>query len=153
LNLAKARYVDLSTYRIKLGKDEELANGTKAIYDALRKSNVDMCVLGYQVMAGAPTGEVLFFTFMDSLKFLDNEPERDKALKAGMSDAAFEKLMKGTGDVFVSMEDRLFEVKPGMSYAPQTVVDADPGFWKPKSSSKGSTPVSVPGPPEQKKGQ
>ena len=152
LNLAKTRFVDVATYRIKLGKDEDLAGGAKAIFGAYAKSNVDMCILGYQVTAGAPSGTFLFVTFMDSMKFLDAEPDREKALKAGMAESTYQQLMKGTGDVFASMEDNLFAVSPAMSLPSQTVIDADPGFWKPKGAVKSEkTPVSIPGPPEQKK--
>ena len=153
LNLAKTRFVDLGTYRIRLGKDEEFAAGGKALFNAYAKGDVDMCILGYQVTAGAPSGTFLFFTMMDSLKFLDGEPEREKALQAGMAESAYQQLMKGAGDVFVSMEDNLFAVKPGMSLPAQSVVDADSGFWKPKAAAKTSAPVSIPGPPEQKKDQ
>jgi hypothetical protein len=152
-NLAKTRFVDLATYRIKLGKDDDLVNGAKVIFDAYRKSNVDMCLLSYEVTAGAPTGTFLFANLMDSMKFLDAEPEREKAMKAGMPESTYQQLMKGTGDVFVSMEDNLFEVKPGMSLPSQAVIDADPAFWKPKAAAKPEkAPASIPGPPE-KKGQ
>lgn len=151
-NVAKTRYVDVATYRIKLGKDDDLAGGAKAIFGAYGKGNVDMCILGYEVTAGAPAGTFLFVNMMDSMKFLDAQPERSKALRAGMGESAFQQLMKGTGDVFVSMEDALFEVKPGMSLPTQSVMDADPGFWKPKSTTKaGAGAMTVL--PEQKKGQ
>jgi hypothetical protein len=152
LNLAKTRFIDVATYRIKLGKDEDLAAGAKAIFGAYAKSSVDMCILGYQVTAGAPSGTFLFVTMMDSMKFLDAEPDREKALKAGMAESTYQQLMTGTGDVFVSMEDNLFEVKPAMSLPSQSVIDADPGFWKPKATAKSEkAPAAIPGPPEQKK--
>ena len=152
VNLAKTRFVDVATYRIKLGKDEDLAAGAKAIFGAYAKGDVDMSILGYQVTAGAPSGTFLFVTMMDSMKFLDAEPDREKALKAGMPESTYQQLMKGTGDVFVSMEDNLFEVKPAMSLPSQTVIDADPAFWKSKAAAKSEkTPVPIPGPPEQKK--
>jgi hypothetical protein len=151
MNLSKTRYVDVATYRIKLGKDDDLAGGAKAIFGAYAKGNVDMCILGYQVTAGAPQGTFLFFMTMDSLKVLDGGPELQRALKVGLPEPTYQQLMKGTGDVFVSMEHDLFEVKPGMSLPSKSVADGDPAFWKPKPSAKQGTPVSIPGPPEQKK--
>jgi hypothetical protein len=152
VNLAKTRFVDVATYRIKLGKDEDLAAGVKAIFAAYAKGNVDMPILGYEVTAGAPSGTFLFAILMDSMKFLDAEPERVKAMKAGMPESTYDQLMKGTGDVFVSMEHNLFEVKPVMSLPSQAVMDADPAFWKTRAAAKSEkTPVSIPGPPEQKK--
>ena len=155
MNLAKTRYVDLATFRLKLGKDDDFAGGAKAIFNAYGKGNVDMCILSYQVVAGAPSGTFLFFTLMDSMKFLDAEPERQKALKAGMPETDYQALMRGMGDVFVSMEDNLFAVKPNMSLPAKAVAEADPAFWRPKAAAgkPEKTPVSIPGPPEQKKGQ
>jgi hypothetical protein len=151
-NLAKTRFVDLATYRIKLGKDEDFVNGAKAIFDAYRKSNIEMCLLGYEVTAGEPTGTFLLAILMDSMKFMDAEPERLKAMKAGMPESTYQQLMKGTGDLFVSMEHNLFELKPGMSLPSQAVIDADPAFWRPKTAAKPErTSVGIPGPAEQKK--
>jgi hypothetical protein len=153
LKLAKTRYVDVAAFHLKLGKDDDFAGGAKAIFGAYEKSNVDMCILGYQVVAGAPSGTFLLFTMMDSMKFLDAEPERQKALKAGMPEATYQGLMRGMGDVFVSMEDNLYEVKPGMSLPSKAVAEGDPAFWKLKvaTAKPEKTPVSIPGPPEQKK--
>jgi hypothetical protein len=150
LNLAKTRYVDLGTFRVKLGRDEDFAKSAKAYFDAYGKGKVDLCILGYQVTAGAPAGTYLFFTMMDSMKVLDGNPERMKAVMGAMGQDRYSQMMSGFGDVMVSIEDNLFEVKPGMSYPPQSVVDGDPGFWKPKAPAKreGSSVF-----PEQKKGQ
>jgi hypothetical protein len=150
LNLAKTHYVDLGTFRVKLGKDEDFVNDAKALFGAYAKGNVDECILGYRVSEGAPEGTYLLFTMMDSMKVLDGYPDRTKAAMGAMGKDRYSQMMSGFGDVMVSMEHNLFEVKPGMSYPPQSVVDADPAFWKPKSTSKTSTPVSIPGPPEQK---
>ena len=46
------------------------------------------------------------------------------------------KFMRGGGDIFVSMEDTRLQVKPGMSSPPQSIVDADRAFWKPKPMAK-----------------
>jgi hypothetical protein len=86
---------------------------------------------------------------MDSMKVMDGEPERMKAVREGMGQENFAQLMKGSGEVFVSIEDTLLEVKPGMSYPPQSVVDAAPGFWKPKPAMK--PPAAAPA--ETKSGQ
>jgi hypothetical protein len=151
LNLAKTRYVDLVTFRVKLGKEQDFVNNAKALFEAYAKGNVDLCTLGYRVSEGAPEGTYLLFTMMDSMKVLDGYPERMKAAIGAMGQDRYSQTMSGFGDAMLSIEHNLFEVKPGMSYPPQSVVDADPTFWKTKSTSKTSTAVSIPGPPEQKK--
>jgi hypothetical protein len=152
VNMAKLRYVDVGTYLVKLGKEEDFVNGAKAYFGGYGKGNVDVSILGYQVTTGAPAGTYLLFIGMDSMKVLDGEPERMKALQGAIGQDTYSQLMKGLGDVLVSVENNLFEVKPGMSYPPQSVVDADPGFWKPKSTAKAPAQAGTIF-PEQKKGQ
>jgi hypothetical protein len=149
LNLAKTRYVDLGILRVKLGKEDDFVNDAKALLGAYAKGNVDACILGYRVSEGAPEGTYLLFTMMDSMKVLDEYPDRMKAAMGAMGQDRYAQTMSGFGDVMVSMEHNLFEVKPGMSYPAQSVIDADPAFWKPKSVTKPAG-VSIPGPPEQK---
>jgi len=152
LTLAKTRYVDVGTVRVKAGKDEDFVNDAKALFGAYAKGNVDVCILGYRVSAGAPEGTYLLFTMMDSMKVLDGYPERMKAAMGAMGQDRYSQIMSGFADVTISMEHNLFGVEPAMSLPSQTVIDADPGFWTPKATAKSEKiPVSIPGPPEQKK--
>ena len=152
LNLAKTRYVDVGTVRVKPGKDEDFVNGAKALFGAYAKGNVDVCILGYRVSAGAPEGTYLLFLMMDSMKVLDAYPERMKAAMSAMGQDRYSQMTSSYGDVMISTEHNLFGVTPAMSLPSQAVIDGDPGFWKPKAAAKSEkTPVSIPGPPEQKK--
>jgi hypothetical protein len=144
---AKARYVMASSMRVRLGHEEDFAEGAKVYFGAHEKANIDECTLGYEIVAGAPAGSYLFFTLMESLKMLDEEPAHMQAIQQAMGPEAFSKFMKGAGDVFVSIEDTLLQVRPGMSYAPQDLIDADPAFWKPKPAAKPAAP------PEKKASQ
>lgn len=146
-NAAKTRYVMAGALRVRLGHEEEFMAGSKTYFGGFEKANIDMCELAYQVVAGAPAGTYLFFNMMDSIKALDGEPERMKAMQQAMGADNFSRLMKGAGDVFVSIEDTLLQVKPGMSYPAQDMVTADPDFWKPKPMAK---PASAAAPPEKK---
>jgi len=131
-NPAKARYVMVANMRIKLGQEQTFAEAGKAYFAAHEKANVDECILGYQVVAGAQAGTYLFFTMMESMKDLDAAPARMQAVQQAMGRENYIKFMRSSGDIFVTVEDTLFQVKPSMSYAPQNIVDADPAFWKPK---------------------
>jgi len=146
-NPAKSRYVMVGTYRVRLGHDADFLAGAKTYLGAFEKAHIDECTLGYQVVAGAPSGTYLFFTMMDSMKMLDETPARMQAIMQAMGADNFAQFMKGSGDVFVSMDDTLLEVRPGMSYPPQEFIDADPGFWKPKPAAK---PASAAPAPEKK---
>lgn len=131
----KIHYSDVGTFRVKMGRGMDFDEGAKTYFANYGKANVDLCVLAYEVTAGAPGGTYLFFTMMDSMKVLDGDAERSKALMDVMGKEKFAEFMKGMGDVIVSIEDNLFEVKPGMSYPAQSTVDRDPDFWKPKTTA------------------
>jgi hypothetical protein len=143
-NGAKTRYVMVGTFRLRLGRDADFLTGAKTYYSAFDSAHIDECTLAYQVVAGAPSGSYLFFSMMDSMKTLDGGPARMQAVQQAMGVGNFAQFMKGMGDLFVSIENTLLEVKPGMSYAPQSMIDADPGFWKPKPAVKPAAAAPAP---------
>jgi hypothetical protein len=144
-NPAKTRYVMVGTFRVRLGHEDDFTAGSKTYIGALEKANVDECVLAYQVVAGAPAGTYLFFTMMDSMKALDGEPARMQAIRQAMGAENFSRFMKSGGEIFQSIEDTLFQVKPGMSYPSQAILDADAAFWKPKAMAKPVSAAALPG--------
>ena len=77
----------------------------------------------------------LFIEPMESLKTFDEMPAREKALIEAMGAENFSRMMKGSGDVFASVESSLFSVNPKMSYVSKETEDADPAFWRPKTAA------------------
>lgn len=130
VTLAKTRYVMVATFRVRLGHDEDFRIGGKMFTDAYKKANLNTPLFVYQVVAGAPDGTYLLVNPMASLKEMDEQPAQQKALVAAMGADNFSRMMKGTGDVFLSMESTLFAVSPEMSYMSKAVEDEDPGFWR-----------------------
>lgn len=136
LNVGKTRFMTIGTYRVRLGHDEDMRAGAKAILEAYTKGNIDATLLCYQVIEGAPSGTYLFFSTMESMKTLDDMPARQRALAEAMGADNYRQLMKGSGDTFVSIESNLFSVNPAMSYVSKTTADQDPEFWNPKPAGK-----------------
>jgi len=132
---------------VKLGHGADFAAAAKLVFGGYEKANVDDCILAYQVTAGAPSGTYLFFSVMDSLKSLDDAPAHSQAMRQALGQDTYSQLMKTEGDVIASIEDTLLEVRPGMSYATQDMIDADPTFWKPKPAAK---PAPAAAPAEKK---
>jgi len=134
--VAKAHYVAVGTMRVKLGKEEDFADGAKMYIATHEKANTDLPFLGYQVVEGAPAGTYLFFSVMESLKTMDGEAARRRAFVEAMGEDNYKQFAKGSGDVFQLMENNLFAMNPRMSYVPKEVEDADPAYWKPKPAVK-----------------
>ena len=148
LNVGKTRALSIGTYRVRLGHDEDFRAGAKAILDGYAKANLDAVLLCYQVIEGAPAATYLFFYPMESLKNMDEAPDRQKALMEAMGDN-YRQVMKGAGDTFVSIESNLFTVNPRMSYVSKEAEDADPDFWRPKAAAKPAAAEK----PKEKTGQ
>ncbi len=139
LNVGKTRFVTIGTYRIRLGHDEDMHSGAKAILEAYQKASIDATLLCYQVVDGAPSGTYLFFSTMDSLKTMDDIPARQKALAEAMGADNYRQLMKGSGETFASIDSNLFAVSPRMSYVakePRTPNSGIPSRKPPRSQRK-----------------
>ena len=132
LPVSKFRYMMIDNYRVRLGQNEGFMAGAKTILGGYKKANIDLTVICYQVIAGAPQGVYLFLMPMDSLKALDNMPAMDKALGEALGEDTMKRMTKGEGDVFQNMESTLYAVSPEMSYLSKEDEDADASFWRPK---------------------
>jgi hypothetical protein len=132
LPVGKFRYVMIDNYRVRLGQNDGFVAGAKAIVGGYQKANIDMTILCYQVIAGAPNGVYLFLVPMDSMKRMDSARANDKALADAIGVEALGRLTKGEGEVFQTMESSLFAVSPEMSYLSKEDEDVDPAFWRPK---------------------
>jgi hypothetical protein len=148
-NLAKTRNINIVSFRVRLGHIEDFTAGSKVFLGAQEKANFQSPTLAYEVVAGAPAGLFLFLEPMESIKSLDEAPARNRALVEAMGADNFRQLLKGEGDVFVSIESDLFAVNPLFSYVSKEVEDADPDFWRPKAPAKPAAESK----PKEKTGQ
>lgn len=151
-NLGKTRYVRVNSYRVRLGQVESFMESGKKILAAYQKANLDIPVIAYEVVAGVPEGLYLFLTPMESLKTMDERPAREKALMEALGAENFSNIMKGTGQVIVSIETNLLSVNPRMSYVSKETEDVDPAFWRPKMTAA-PKPSADAKPKETKPGQ
>ena len=133
VNIGKTRYMGLLSFRLKLGHTQDFEEGGKKFLAADEKAGLKTPSIAYEVMTGAPADLFLFFEPMESLKDLDEAPAREKAVAAAMGED-YQRLIKGSGDVFNSIEYTLFAVNPRMSYMSKDVEDADPAFWRTNTS-------------------
>jgi len=138
--LGKTHYMSIDLYRARLGHGQDVTEGAKQILAGYEKAKLGVTILGYQVIAGAPNGTYLFLTPMGSLKEMDDMANNDKALAAAMGADNLQRMEKGEGDVFQTMETFLFSVSPEMSYLPKEVEDLDPTFWRPKAAITSAKP-------------
>jgi hypothetical protein len=132
LPVAKFRYVMIDNYRVRLGQNESFLAGAKVLLAGYQKANFPVSIICYQVIAGAPNGVYLFLLPMDSLKQMDQLVGNNKALADAVGADSLQKITKGEGEVFQTMESTLYSVSPEMSYLSKEEEDVDPAFWRPK---------------------
>lgn len=132
LPVSKFRYVMIDNYRVRLGQNEAFTTGAKTLLGGYQKANIDVSIICYQVIAGAPNGVYLFLVPMNSLKEMDSAMANDKALANALGADTLARFQKGEGEVFQNMESTLYSVSPEMSYLTKEDEDADASFWRPK---------------------
>jgi hypothetical protein len=139
-NFPKARFVGVDLMRCSSGHEADLEEVGHIIADAERKSMSDQPVVVYQVVSGLPSGTYLLFRPMASLKSLDSEPDRDRAMVQAMGDTTAKRFAKAVSDGIASSETMLFGLEPRMSYVSKEFIAADPDFWTPKTEAPKAKP-------------
>ena len=129
VNLSKMRFFSVETIRVREGPDQKFEEAAKALVAGAEKSGDNQPVAVYEVVSGAPNGTYLLLEPMASLKSLDEEPQRRKALRQALASGDPERNMAAS---IASSESILFAISPQMSYVPQEWITADPTFWRPK---------------------
>lgn len=134
--LPQSRYFNIQTFRVRLGRDADFAAGGKLFRDAFEKLKREQPYVMYQVMMGAPEGTYLLLSPMKSLKEIDDDFANQGALMQAMGDENMKNLMKGTGDVFLSMETNVYAFNPSISNVSKEFAAGDLKFWTPKPLPK-----------------
>jgi len=138
--LAQSRYFNIETFRVRLGKDGDFEAGIKQFQSAFEKMKREQPYAVYQVTMGAPDGTYLLFEPMKSWKEVDDAYASMGAMVQAMGEDTFKNMMKGAGDVFVTMESNVYSFNPNMSHVSKEVAAADPKFWTPKPMVKKAAP-------------
>jgi hypothetical protein len=134
--MPQSRYLSIETFRVRLGHDADFAAGSKLFQNAFEKMKREQPYVMYQVIMGAPEGTYLLFSPMKSLKEVDDEYANQGAFMQAMGEENMKNLMKGVGDVFVTMENNVYAFNPQMSNVSKEFAAADPKFWTPKPVAK-----------------
>ena len=142
-NLAKARYVSISTVRVRPGHAADFAEMRKLVNAVFAKSESKQRRVVYSVSSGAPAGTYLILAAMDSLKSMDPQPSSMTMAEAFGADnlARYEKLL---AEIVISTENTMFAVNPKMSNPPKEFIAADPEFWAPKPKPAPAKPAAKP---------
>ena len=123
--LRKARYCQVSIYRVHPGSESEfaeLAKSRRLLFDSI---NLDRPDIAYYVLSGAASGTYVFLAPLPSLKVLD-----DGWAKAPTYAENIPAESAKTGGF--TREHLLFRVEPATSWVSDDFASADPEFWRGK---------------------
>jgi hypothetical protein len=133
-NLAKARFVNISTVRIRPGHVADFAEMRKLLNAAFEKGESKQRRVVYGVSSGMPAGTYLILSAVDSLKAMDL-PVFGASMAEAFGADNLAKYNKLQADIVISSEFTLFAINPRMSNPPKEFIAADPGFWAPKPAA------------------
>lgn len=128
-NLPKARYFQISLYRIQPGSEQdfvEFVTARKATRDSI---NVDRPDLAYQVISGAPAGTYLVLLPLARLASLDDA----LAVVPPYAHPAAREARKIVSEGEISRQNLLLRTEPDLSHVPDDFAGADRTFWKPQA--------------------
>jgi hypothetical protein len=152
VNIGEYRYFEIDTVRVRLGHDEDFNKVSKAQIEAHEKLNIDEHWAAYEVVEGMPSGTILFFTPMKSLK--QEDMDHGKQVMEAMGEDNAKKFQQVGREAIISDESNIFAFSPRMSYVSDQTIAADPSFWKPEAGGMaapgGATEGGKTAPPAKK---
>jgi len=145
-SLPKARYMNVITYRVRPGRDQEFSDIARAAVAALEKANASQSAVVYQIVSGAPNGTYLLFEPTRALSTLDDAPVQSRAFFEALGgESGMKKFMKAVSDVVTGTENVMFAFNSKMSHVSNAFAAVDPDFWMPKPAK-----AAAPGKPAAK---
>lgn len=136
-DLAHRRYYEITAVRVKPGHDKEWDDAVKMVIAAYDKAMPDMHWGCYQAVYGMSEDLYIFVTGRQSLAEVDSDFAKNKDFMAAMGDEGMKKLEDISAVAIESSETNLFAIDPRISYVPEELSKADPGFWNPKPMASG----------------
>jgi hypothetical protein len=130
ISLPKMRFFNIETIRIRQGQGLAFVELGKMLVGAAEKSSDTQPVVTYEIVSGAPNGTYLFLEPAESLKFMDEEQQRQHALFQALGESGMKQYAKAVSETIENEESLLFAVNPAMSYVPKEWATISPDFWK-----------------------
>jgi len=144
VNVAQARYFELSRFKVRQGHDKEWEELVKLYMEGYGKATEQHWAT-YQSVYGADNGGVyLVFNAMKSLAEVDSGFGDSKKFEAQLGADGMKKLAELTAACVEDSQTNLFSFNPKMSYVSDGWVKTDPTFWKPKIAAPAAKPTAAP---------
>ena len=148
VDLSHMRYLEISTYHVRPGREREWNELVKMVKAAYEKAVPDAHWGTFQGVYGDASGTFLVLTARRTLAEVDRAfKEDDPQFVAAMGEDGMKKLGELLGASVESSQHQLYAFNPRMSYVGDEWIKGDPEFWKPKTVT---APAAKPATEEKK---
>ncbi len=131
-DIAKMRYWEISTWRIRLGHDDAWAAATQAYKAAAARSAPNASWRTYRIVGGAPEGTYLTFSSVASFGEFDKMMAEGEATMKGATAEEMVVLGKFMKDSVLNLSTNRYRLDPKQSYVDAATKAKDLAFWTPK---------------------
>lgn len=141
-DMALARGMEVTTWRIRPGHDPQFVQATQ-LYDSLAKrAAVPIAVATYEVAAGGMWGSYISFVAVKSAADFDRMQADAQKIFGGAPVEAMARMNTFLKESVISAETNRFVFDPNISSPPEDFVARDAAFWTPswkKAGARAST--------------
>ena len=141
--LAKQRFVEITTFRVRPGREGQFEAAGRAFGAAAKRSAPTMGYRVYEIMAGGQGPAYMIFSSIESFGEFDKAVTDGQAVMKGATQAERDALDKFSTEALISAETQRYRVDPVMSYVPKETRAADPAFWMPKKPATVKPPSTA----------
>ena len=131
-DLNKARFYEITVFRVRPGHDAQFVEAAKAYAAARKRAASNAGYRVYQVIAGMPGPTYLVISSVEDYGEFDRMLAADMATWQAATPEEQGVLQKAGAEALISTESNRFRVDPRQSYVPKETREKDPEFWKPK---------------------
>jgi hypothetical protein len=135
-DLSQFRYMEVSVYHVKPGKNKEWEDAVKMVKAGYEKGVPDAHWGMFSLTYGGDGGEYVVLTGHKDLAEIDKGFADGKQFGAAMGEEGMKKLSELVASCVESSSHQLFAFNPAMSYVSDEYVKQDPTFWGPKPEEK-----------------
>jgi hypothetical protein len=149
VDISHARFMEVSEYHVKRGHESGWRELAKMVISAHQKAGTSAHWAMLNLVFGGDGGTYLILTADNSMADIDHGFTEDKGFHDAMGDEGWKKFQQLYADTVDDSHNELFAINPKQSYMDESVIKADPDFWKPKAAAP-KAPTAVAAKPADK---
>jgi quinol monooxygenase YgiN len=135
-DLAKMRYWEILTFRVRPGHEAEFEAAAKAFGAASDRVAPGRSYRVYQVTAGLPEPTFFVFSSVEAYAQFDEMMASGQKTMQGFTPEEMATMQKFSTDGLINTETNRYALNPTMSYVAAETRATDPAFWMPKRRAR-----------------